>query len=173
ALSPPVWIRSVSVDTRLYNDLETPEFPTHAQNIEINYTAPSLLVPQRVRFRYKLEGFDKEWHDAGTRRQAFYSKLPPGTYTFRVTASNNDGLWSEAGASFVVTIPPSFPQSVLFESLCAVAVFGLLWLLYTIRLRQFTAQVKARFYERLAGGTENAPRVHETLLESFQGVFLT
>jgi len=172
ALSPPVWIRSVSVDTKLYNDLETLKFPTHAQNIEINYTAPSLLVPQRVRFRYKLEGFDKEWHDAGTRRQAFYSKLPPGTYTFRVTASNNDGLWSEAGASFVFTIPPSFTQSVLFKALCAVAVFGLLWLLYTIRLRQFTAQVKARLYERLAERTRIARELHDTLLQSFQGLLL-
>ena len=171
-LSPPVWIRSVSVDTRLYNDLETLEFPTHAQNIEINYTAPSLLVPQRVRFRYKLDGFDKEWHDAGTRRQAFYSKLPPGTYTFRVTASNNDGLWSEAGASVVFTIPPSFTQSVLFKALCAVAVFGLLWLLYTIRLRQFTAQVKARLYERLAERTRIARELHDTLLQSFQGLLL-
>jgi signal transduction histidine kinase len=160
------------VDTRLYNDLETLEFPTHAQNIEINYTAPSLLVPQRVRFRYKLDGFDKEWHDAGTRRQAFYSKLPPGTYTFRVTASNNDGLWSEAGASVVFTIPPSFTQSVLFKALCAVAVFGLLWLLYTIRLRQFTAQVKARLYERLAERTRIARELHDTLLQSFQGLLL-
>ena len=171
-LSPPVWIRSVSVDTKLYNDVETLEFPPHAQNIEINYTAPSLLVPQRVRFRYKLEGFDKEWHDAGTRRQAFYSKLPPGTYTFRVTASNNDGLWSEAGASLVFTIPPSFTQSVLFKALCAVVVFGLLWLLYTIRLRQFTAQVKARLYERLAERTRIARELHDTLLQSFQGLLL-
>jgi signal transduction histidine kinase/ligand-binding sensor domain-containing protein len=171
-LSPPVWIRSVSVDTKLYNDLETLEFPPHAQNIEINYTAPSLLVPQRVRFRYKLEGFDKEWHDAGTRRQAFYSKLPPGTYTFRVTASNNDGLWSEAGASLVFTIPPSFTQSVLFKALCAVVVFGLLWLLYTIRLRQFTAQVKARLYERVAERTRIARELHDTLLQSFQGLLL-
>jgi signal transduction histidine kinase len=171
-LPPPVWIRSVSVDTKLYNDLETLEFPPHAQNIEINYTAPSLLVPQRVRFRYKLEGFDKEWHDAGTRRQAFYSKLPPGTYTFRVTASNNDGLWSEAGASLVFTIPPSFTQSVLFKALCAVVVFGLLWLLYTIRLRQFTAQVKARLYERLAERTRIARELHDTLLQSFQGLLL-
>lgn len=171
-LSPPVWIRSVSVDTRLYNELETLEFPTHAQNIEINYTAPSLLVPQRVRFRYKLEGFDKEWQDAGTRRQAFYSKLPPGTYTFRVTASNNDGLWSEAGASFVFTIPPSFTQSVLFKALCAVAVFGLLWLLYAIRLRQFTAQVKVRLYERVAERTRIARELHDTLLQSFQGLLL-
>src|SRR5712675_2766964 len=171
-LSPPVWIRSVSVDTRLYNDLETLEFPTHAQNIEINYTAPSLLVPQRVRFRYKLDGFDKDWRDAGVRRQAIYSKLPPKTYTFRVTASNNDGVWSEAGASFAFSIPPSFTQSVLFKALCAVAVFGLLWLLYTIRLRQFTAQVKARLYERLAERTRIARELHDTLLQSFQGLIL-
>jgi signal transduction histidine kinase len=130
------------------------------------------LVPQRVRFRYKLEGFDKDWRDAGVRRQAFYSKLPPRTYTFRVTASNNDGVWSEAGASFAFSIPPSFTQSVLFKALCAVAVFGLLWLLYTIRLRQFTAQVKARLYERLAERTRIARELHDTLLQSFQGLLL-
>jgi signal transduction histidine kinase len=125
-----------------------------------------------VRFRYKLEGFDKDWRDAGVRRQAFYSKLPPRTYTFRVTASNNDGVWSEAGASFTFSIPPSFTQSVLFKALCAVAVFGLLWLLYTIRLRQFTAQVKARLYERLAERTRIARELHDTLLQSFQGLLL-
>jgi len=110
-LPPPVWIRSVSVDTKLYNDLETLEFPAHAQNIEINYTAPSLLIPQRVRFRYKLEGFDKDWRDAGVRRQAFYSKLPQGPTRFRVTASNNDGVWNEAGARFAFSISPSFTRA--------------------------------------------------------------
>jgi len=85
---------------------------------------------------------------------------------------HNDGLWSEAGASFVFTIPPSFTQGVLFKALCAVAVFGLLWLLYTIRLRQFTAQVKARLYERLAERTRIARELHDTLLQSFQGLLL-
>src|ERR1700674_5464663 len=171
-LSPPVWIRSVSVDTKLYNDLETLEFPAHAQNIEINYTAPSLLIPQRVRFRYKLEGFDKDWRDAGVRRQAFYSKLPPRTYTFHVTASNNDGVWNEAGASFAFSIPPSFTQSVLFKALCAITILGLSWLLYTIRLRQLTGQVRARLYGRLAERTRIARELHDTLLQSFQGLLL-
>src|ERR1700719_4731983 len=171
-LPPPVWIRSVTVDKKVYNDVDTLRIPAHSQNVEINYTAPSLLIPQRVRFRYKLEGFDKDWRDAGVRRQAFYSKLPPRTYTFRVTASNNDGVWSEAGASFTFSIPPSFTQSVLFKALCAVAVFGLLWLLYTIRLRQFTAQVKARLDERLAERTRIARELHDTLLQSFQGLLL-
>jgi len=171
-LPPPVWILSVTVDKKVYNDVDSLRIPAHSQNVEINYTAPSLLIPQRVRFRYKLEGFDKDWRDAGVRRQAFYSKLPPGTYTFRVTASNNDGVWSEAGASFAFSIPPSFTQSVLFKALCAVAVFGLLWLLYTIRLRQFTAQVKARLYERLAERTRIARELHDTLLQSFQGLLL-
>jgi signal transduction histidine kinase len=171
-LPPPVWIRSVTVDKKVYNDVDTLRIPAHSQNVEINYTAPSLLIPQRVRFRYKLEGFDKDWRDAGVRRQAFYSKLPPRTYTFRVTASNNDGVWSETGASFTFSIPPSFTQSVLFKALCVVAVFGLLWLLYTIRLRQFTAQVKARLYERLAERTRIARELHDTLLQSFQGLLL-
>jgi signal transduction histidine kinase/ligand-binding sensor domain-containing protein len=171
-LPPPVWIRSVSVDNKLYNDLETLEFPAHAQNIEINYTAPSLLIPQRVHFRYKLEGFDKDWRDAGVRRQAFYSKLPPRTYTFRVTASNNDGVWNEAGASFAFSIPPSFTQSVLFKALCAITILGLSWLLYTVRLRQLTGQVRARLYERLAERTRIARELHDTLLQSFQGLLL-
>jgi ligand-binding sensor domain-containing protein len=171
-LPPPVWIRSVSVDTKLYNDLETLEFPAHAQNIEINYTAPSLLIPQRVHFRYKLEGFDKDWRDAGVRRQAFYSKLPPRTYTFRVTASNNDGVWNDAGVSFAFSIPPSFTQSVFFKALCAITILGLSWLLYTIRLRQITGQVRARLYERLAERTRIARELHDTLLQSFQGLLL-
>src|SRR3984893_18253342 len=171
-LPSPVWIRSVTVDKKVYNDVDTLRIPAHSQNVEINYTAPSLLIPQRVRFRYKLEGFDKDWRDAGVRRQAFYSKLPPRTYTFRVSASNNDGVWSEAGASFTFSIAPSFTQSVLFKALCAVAVVVLLWLLYTIRLRQFTAQVKARLYERLAERTRIARELHDTLLQSFQGLLL-
>jgi len=171
-LPPPVWIRSTTVDGKLYNGLETMIIPANPQNVEISYTAPSLLVPQRVRFRYKLEGFDKEWQLAGARRQAFYSKLAPGTYTFRVMAGNNDGLWNEAGVSFGFTVPPSFTQSVLFKTLCAVAVLGLLWLLYTIRLRQLTGQVRARLYERLAERTRIARELHDTLLQSFQGLLL-
>jgi len=171
-LPPPVWIRSITVDGKLYNGLETVTIPENPQNVEISYTAPSLLVPQRVRFRYKLEGFDNEWQLAGVRRQAFYSKLTPGTYTFRVMASNNDGLWNEAGASFGFTVPPSFSQSVLFKTLCAVAVLALLWLLYTIRLRQLTGQVRTRLYERLAERTRIARELHDTLLQSFQGLLL-
>ena len=171
-IPPPVWIRSITVDGKLYNDLETVTIPAHPQNVEINYTAPSLLIPQRVHFLYKLEGFEKDWHDAGARRQAFYSKLTPGTYTFRVMASNNDGVWNEAGASFVLTVPPSFTQSVLFKALCAIAAFGLLWLLYTMRLRQLTAQVRARLNERLAERTRIARDLHDTLLQSFQGLIL-
>jgi signal transduction histidine kinase/ligand-binding sensor domain-containing protein len=171
-LPPPVWIRSVTVDKKVYNDVDTLRIPAHSQNVEINYTAPSLLIPQRVRFRYKLEGFDKDWRDAGVRRQAFYSKLPPRTYTFRVTASNNDGVWSEAGASFTFSIPPSFTQSVLFKALCAITILGLSWLLYTARLRQLTGQVRARLYERLAERTRIARELHDTLLQSLQGLLL-
>jgi signal transduction histidine kinase len=171
-LPPPVWIRSVTVDKKVYNDVDTLRIPAHSQNVEINYTALSLLIPQRVRFRYKLEGFDKDWRDAGVRRQAFYSKLPPRTYTFRVTASNNDGVWSEAGASFAISVPPSFTQSLLFKALCAITILGLSWLLYTLRLRQLTEQVRARLYERLAERTRIARELHDTLLQSFQGLLL-
>jgi len=170
-LPPPVWIRSVSVDTKLYNDLETLEFPAHAQNIEINYTgAESVDSANACAFRYKLEGFDKDWRDAGVRRQAFYSKLPPRTYTFRVTASNNDGVWNEAGARFAFSISPSFTQSVLFKALCAITILGLSWLLYTIRLRQLTGEVRARLYERLAERTRIARELHRSAARSEVGL---
>ena len=87
--------------------------PGH-QQWEFHYTALSLLAAQRSRFRYRLEGFDRAWVDAGSRRTAYYTRLPPGSYTFRVIASNNDGIWNETGASF--SSPSSRTSIRLFGS---------------------------------------------------------
>ena len=87
------------------------------RNLEIEYAALSFVVPQKVRFRYKLEGRDTVWQDAGVRRQAFYTDLPPGTYRFHVIACNNDGVWNETGADLTFTIPPSFTQGTGFKAI--------------------------------------------------------
>jgi len=122
SLPPPVHVEEVRVDgvpLALVDDVGVAPGP---QQWEFHYTALSLLVPQRSLFKYRLDGFDQGWIDAGTRRTAYYTRLPAGTYTFRVIASNNDGVWSSTGASFRFTLQPHFYQTPWFVFLCAVAL---------------------------------------------------
>ena len=80
------------------------------------------MAPEKVRFKYKLEGFDKDWIDSGTRRIAYYTNLRPGAYTFRVIASNNDGVWNETGAAFALYLKPYFYQTYWFYAICVLAL---------------------------------------------------
>jgi signal transduction histidine kinase/ligand-binding sensor domain-containing protein/FixJ family two-component response regulator len=140
-LVPPVQIEKITTGK---NNLQPP-FPTPGekltlspgnQRLEIHYTALSFLVPDRVRFKYNLEGFDEQWNDVGTRRIAYYPKLPPGYYTFQVTACNNDGKWNIDGASVSFYIRPFFYQTFWFYSLCALAVVLMVFAGYRVRVRQ-------------------------------------
>src|SRR5476651_2217379 len=108
---PPVHIEQVAVNGAPLALTEGTEVAPGAQQWEFHYTALSMLVPQRSLFKYRLDGFDKNWIDAGNRRTAYYTRLPPGTYTFRVIASNNDGVWNDTGASFRFTLKPRFYQT--------------------------------------------------------------
>jgi Y_Y_Y domain len=98
-LPPPVQIEETLVDGREIKRSEHTSFPKRARNVRITYTALSLVAPRKVRFRYKLEGFDSDWSEPVSLREATYTNLPPGDYTFRVIAGNNDGVWNETGAS--------------------------------------------------------------------------
>jgi signal transduction histidine kinase len=169
---PDVFVQSISVDGKLTRDVRDLRLPVHANAIEINYTATSVLIPERVRFRYKLEGFDADWQAVGTRRQAFYSSLPPGQYRFRVAACNSDGLWSAKEASVGIEIPPSFLQSPTFKVICATLAVALLALLYHIRLRLLMHQVRTRLYERLAERERIARDLHDTFFQAIQGLLL-
>jgi signal transduction histidine kinase len=148
------------------------QLPARTASLNIAYTAWSLSVPERVRFRYKLEGMETEWRDAGTRREAFYTNLPPGSYNFRVTACNNDGVWNDVGAAIPISIPPAFFQTWWFEALCTCAGLSLIWMLYRVRLRFVTEQFQARMSERLEERERIARELHDTLLQSFQGLTL-
>jgi ligand-binding sensor domain-containing protein len=172
AVPPPVRIQSIIADGKQRRDFSDLRLPADTENIEINYAALSFLIPQRVRFRYKLDGVDLDWQEAGSRRRVLYSRLPPGNYTFRVIACNNDGVWNGTGARFTFTIPPSFVEGLWFKVLCAVAAIGLLWGLYLIRLRQVTGQVRDRVYERLAERERIARDLHDTFFQGVQGLFL-
>ena len=141
---PPVLIESITANGRKYNSSTTLRLPPRIANLQIVYTATSLTVPERVRFRYKLEGQDEEWQDAGTRREAFYTNLDPGSYHFRVIACNNDGVWNEAGTVLHFDVLPAFYQTVTFKILCGLILLGALWLLYRLRVRN----IEQRHLER-------------------------
>jgi len=138
---PPVLIEGITAGTVKYN----PPFTQNGKGlvlspgitrIEISYTAMSFLVPERVKFKYKLEGLEKEWSDVGTRRVAYYNKIPPGDYTFRVTACNNDGVRDETGATVSFYLKPFFYQTWWFYLLCALGAVLLGYGIYNWRVRQ-------------------------------------
>jgi len=140
--------------------------PALTKSLEIDYTALSLSIPERVRFRYKLEGSDKDWRDAGTRRQAFYTNLKPGAYLFRVLACNNDSVWNETGATLAFSIDPAFYQTDWFRLLCLVAALGILLAAIRWRMLLMAARLAAQFQQRLEERTRIAQDLHDTLLQS-------
>jgi signal transduction histidine kinase len=168
-IAPPVSIESLMVDSVRHDPHEALRLPAQPGNLEIDYTALSFVNPQRVRFRYRLEGRDKAWQDAGTRRQAFYNDLAPGQYRFQVIAANASGIWNETGDAISFEIPPAWYQSVAFRAACAVLVLMLAWGLYRLRIRQVAAVFSARFEERLLERTRIARDLHDTLLQTVQG----
>ena len=141
-LPPPIVIRSITANGTHYRSPADLRLPPRTRDLTIDYTALSLAVPDRVRFRYKLDGSDTQWQDAGTRRQAFYTNLSPGQFRFRVVACNNDGVWNEAGASLSFVIAPTYYQTTWFRGLCVLAFLALVYLAYRFRVRQLQQQEK-------------------------------
>ena len=99
ALPAQTYIESVVVDRKEFAATENLRLAPHPRDLQIDYTSPTFLIPQKVKFRYRLDRYERDWHDAGTRRQAFYTDLPPGKYSFRVMACNSDGVWSDSPAT--------------------------------------------------------------------------
>jgi signal transduction histidine kinase/ligand-binding sensor domain-containing protein len=171
-LVPTVVIQSVTADDKTYREPKQLIFPNRLQNLAIRYTALSLSMPERVRFRYMLEGFDNNWQEAGTRREAFYSQLPPANYRFRIVACNNDGIWNLAGSTYEFNVAPAYYQRTWFRALTGIFILLLLSGLYKLRLRSVGHQLQVRYEERLAERTRIARELHDTLLQSFQGLIL-
>jgi signal transduction histidine kinase len=169
---PPVVIRAITVDGRRTSDPRDLRLPTGAANLQIDFTAPSLTAPERIAFRYKLEGVDRGWVDPGSRRQAFYTNLPPGHYRFHVIAANKDGVWNTQGATLSLDLPPTFLQSWTFKLLCGAAAALALWFLYALRMRQVAERVSARLEARRSERERIARELHDTLLQGLQGLIL-
>jgi signal transduction histidine kinase/ligand-binding sensor domain-containing protein len=166
---PPVHVEGLVADGKSYSPASLITLPPLTRDIQIDYTALSFVMPQRMGFRYILEGRDKDWEDPGLRRQAFYSDLRPGNYRFRVIASNNDGVWNETGATLGFKVAAAWYQTIWFRSLCFVFGLLLLWAIYRLRVRRIAGTMKARFDERLAERTRIARDLHDTFLQTIQG----
>ncbi len=169
---PPVAIGSLVAEGRRYRDPMSLRLPAGTSDLVISYAALSLAIPERVQMRYRLEGHDAGWVDPGRRRQAFYTNLAPGNYRFRVIAANEDGVWNRQGASLDFTIPPTFLQSIWFKLLCALALGGLGWAAYKLHVQRLKTRLQTNFDVRIAERERIARELHDTLLQSFQGVVL-
>jgi len=171
-LPPPVSIQSLTADGKPYPYWTNSALPPLTRNLQIRFTALSLSIPERVRFRYRLDGFDSDWQDAGVRREAVYANLSPHKYRFHVIASNNDGVWNEAGASVDFYILPAYYQTAWFRLACAAAALLLLWATYQLLVQQLERRFAVGLEARLNERTRIARDLHDTLLQSFQGLML-
>jgi signal transduction histidine kinase/ligand-binding sensor domain-containing protein len=177
-LPPPVCIEQVVANRDIHwqNMPGTPvsdvRLPPLVRDLHIDYTALSLAAPEKVRFKYKLEGQDRDWKEVINERQAQYTNLSPGQYRFRVIASNNSGVWNEAGDSLEFSVAPAYYQTKWFRALCAAVLLAMLWAAHQVRVRrlhrEFNLVLEGRVEERMRIARE----LHDTLLQSFQGLLL-
>jgi signal transduction histidine kinase/ligand-binding sensor domain-containing protein len=135
-------------------------------HFEFDYAGLSFVAPQKVRYRYMLEGFDRSWTEAGTRRTAYYTNIPPGRYTFRVQAANNDGVWNREGAALAFELRPHFYQTIWFYALMVAALVGMVVLLQKRRLMRAQREFNAVLGER----NRIAREIHDTLAQGYVGI---
>jgi signal transduction histidine kinase len=171
-LPPPVYVERITADRTTYDAVQDLRLPPLVRDLQIDYTALSLVAPEKNRFRVMLEGRDTEWQDVGTRRQAFYTDLAPGSYRFRVRGSNNSGVWNEEGAALEFSIAAAYYQTRWFQTLVVAAALSLLWAGYVARVGQVARQYQRRLDERVNERTRIARELHDTLLQSFHGLLL-
>jgi signal transduction histidine kinase/streptogramin lyase len=160
----------VTIDEVQANDLTVADgrLPAGTSKVQIEYTAPELTYPLKPRFRYRLEGFDTDWVEAGTRRQVLYANLPPQSYTFRVAVSDDEGRWSTSEATYGFSIAPRFYQARWFWLLCVLSAGGLVAGAWQLRSRQLRHQFAMVLGERVRLSRE----LHDTLLQSLVGLAL-
>ena len=174
---PSVLIESVLINGK--TALKAPGQPgavvytdtTNLHDLEINFIGINLSAPERVYYRYRLAGEDKDWQDAGKRRQAFYTRLGPGSYQFLVSASTGEG-WNDLIVPLRIEVKPAFYQTWWFRTLCVALVVLFAWLILQARTRFVAEQVHSRLSERVAERERVARELHDTLLQGFQGLMM-
>ncbi|PYS84136.1 MAG: histidine kinase [Acidobacteria bacterium] len=163
---PPTVVEQVRVDGEPVADMPNLKLAPGKTRFDFYYAGLSFIAPEKVRYKYRLEGFDKDWVDGGDRRVAYYTNLGPGDYRFEVIACNNDGVWSRTPASFAFRLEPHFYRTFWFYALCALGLCLLAWQLYALRLRQMRARFSAVLQER----NRIAREIHDNLAQEILGV---
>ena len=177
-LPPPVHIEQIVADHKLcWQNLPGPvvsnlRLPPRTRDLEITYTALSLVAPEKIHFKFKLEGQDQDWREVVNDRQVQYSNLPPRHYRFRVMASNNSGVWNEQGDVLEFSIDPAYYQTNWFRALCGFLFFALVWAVFRWRVRQLHHEFEMTLEARIGERTRIARDLHDTLLQSFHGLLL-
>jgi signal transduction histidine kinase/ligand-binding sensor domain-containing protein len=177
-LPPPVHIEQIVADHKMYWQnlpgvaASSVHLPARTRDLQIDYTALSLTAPEKVHFKYKLEGQDTEWREVVNDREVQYSNLAPGPYTFRVIACNNSGVWNEHDDTLQFSIAPAYYQTNWFRAVCAVLLLALVWAIYQIRVRQLRHDFALTLEARIGERTSIARELHDTLLQSFHGLLL-
>jgi ligand-binding sensor domain-containing protein/signal transduction histidine kinase len=163
---PPVLVEQAWVGKQKLDPRSHARLSPGTREFRFQYTALSFTAPEKVRFKYKLEGLDDEWVEAETRRVAFYNEIPPGEYRFRVIGCNSDGVWNEAGAAFAFSLAPYFYQTAWFYALCGLAIVVAGWSFHLRRMKQAQAQFALVLAER----SRIARELHDTLAQGFAGI---
>jgi signal transduction histidine kinase len=166
---PPVALERFAVDDMaqsLHSATLFEQIPAGHVHFQFDYAGLSFTAPQKVRYRYILEGFDRGWTEAGARRTAYYTNIPPGRYTFRVQAANNDGLWNIQGAALAFELRPHFYQTLWFYALLLATGVGIIFLLLRRRLRRAESEFRAVLGER----NRIAREIHDTLAQGYVGL---
>lgn len=186
--APIVILEEMIVDRKVVGLNQGSEFSPGKRELEFHYTALNFSAPEKITFRYKLEGFDADWIPAGIRRAAYYTNLPPGNYRFRVIAANNDGVWNHTGASFAFRLQPYFYQSRWFVAASVLALIFAAWGIYQLRVRQLVRQkfaLETKVAERTTSLRESAREtaileernriaqdLHDNLAQGLAGIVL-
>jgi len=166
----PIYIQEITVGRDKKSPGHELVLPPGPHHLQLNFDAIELLSPEKIRLQFRLDSVDSEWLDAPSSPQATYNYMPPGKHAFHVRACNRDGIWDRAGMVYYITQQPYFYETGWFRLATVMAGLLLLWGLYRLRLRQATARVTTRLEGRLAERSRIARELHDTLLQSFQGV---
>ena len=171
---PTVLIETIKIDgdeqSATHNPPSAIEIAPNQRNLAIAYTGLGFVKSEQIRFRYRLEGLDEDWTDAGTRREAVYPYLPPGKYTFRVIAANSDNVWNEQGAAIEIVVKPAFYQTWWFWGLAFLLVIGVSLIFYKRRISQLKKErgLQQAFSRQLIASQEQerkriAAELHDSL----------
>src|SRR6266480_2007434 len=165
-------IEAITADSNTANLAASVRIPPSPRRITFEYTGLSLAVPGRIQFRYFLEGFDSSWSQPVAAREAVYTNLGPGSYRFRLVASNSEGLWNGPETAIALNVAPAYYQTYWFRLSCIAAFLGMLAAAYQLRLRQLSREFNAGLEARVGERTRIARELHDTLLQSFHGLLL-